>query len=84
MLFARLVAWGMFKGVALLASFVLIVALWVWDASLLTYTADANLQLLKVVTNLLPADSASKVESALCISAPIALSSWWKEAPSPS
>jgi hypothetical protein len=44
-----------------------IVAAWWWDASLLTAAADANLQLIKIVTSKLPFDWGSKVESALRI-----------------
>ena len=65
MLMAGLAARGLFKGAALVGAFVLIVALWLWDASLLTRAADANLGLVKAVTSLLPWDWASKVESAL-------------------
>ena len=58
---------GAFKAAALVGAFVLIVAAWLWDASLLTAAADENLRLIKEVAGLLPADWASKVESALRI-----------------
>ena len=58
---------GAFKAAALAGAFVLIVAAWLWDASLLTAAADENLRLIKEITRLLPADWASKVESALRI-----------------
>ena len=65
MLMANWVARGLFKGAALVGAFILIIALWVWDASLLTTAADENLRLVKMVTRLLPFDWASRVESAL-------------------
>ena len=58
---------GLFKAAALVGAFVLIVAAWLWDASLLTAAADENLRLIKAVTQFLPPDWASKVESALRI-----------------
>jgi hypothetical protein len=58
---------GAFKGAALIGAFAIIVATWWWDASLLTAAADANLQLIKIVTSKLPFDWGSKVESALRI-----------------
>jgi hypothetical protein len=58
---------GAFKGAALVGAFAIIVAAWWWDASLLTAAADANLQLIKIVTSKLPFDWGSKVESALRI-----------------
>ena len=58
---------GAFKAVALLGAFVLIIAVWFWDASLLMTAADENLRLVKAATKLLPLDWASKVESALRI-----------------
>jgi hypothetical protein len=58
---------GLFKAAALVGAFVLIVAAWLWDASLLTAAADENLRLIRAVTKLLPPDWASKVESALRI-----------------
>jgi hypothetical protein len=58
---------GAFKGAALIGAFAIIVAAWWWDASLLTAAADANLQLIKIVTSKLPFDWGSKVESALRI-----------------
>jgi hypothetical protein len=66
-LIARWTGRGAFKATALIAGFVIIVALWLWNASLLTTAADENLRLIKAVTHLLPADWASKVESALRI-----------------
>ena len=61
-------AWrGLFKATALIAAFIIIVALWLWNASLLTTAADENLRVIKAVTHLLPADWASKAESALRI-----------------
>jgi len=56
---------GLFKGAALVGAFVLIIGLWLWDASVLTMAADENLRLVKGVTSLMPLDWASKVESAL-------------------
>ena len=67
MLIATLLGRGVFKAVALLGAFVLIVGVWLWDASLLTMVADENLRLLKAVTSLFPFDWASKIESALRI-----------------
>src|SRR5436190_7011051 len=67
MLIATLLGRGVFKAAALLGAFVLIVGLWLWDASLLTMVADENLRLLKAVTSLFPLDWASKIESALRI-----------------
>jgi len=64
---ARWAGRGLFKAAALLAAFVLIVAAWLWDASLLTAAADENLRLIKAVTQQLPPDWASKTESALRI-----------------
>ena len=64
---ARLAGRGLFKAAALVAAFVLIVAAWLWDASLLTAAADENLRLIKAVTQQLPPDWASKTESALRI-----------------
>jgi hypothetical protein len=58
---------GTFKVAALVGAFVIIVALWFWDASVLTRAADENLRLIREVTRLLPADWASKTESALRI-----------------
>jgi hypothetical protein len=58
---------GAFKAAALTGAFVLIVAAWLWDASLLTAAADENLRLIKEITQLLPPDWASKAESALRI-----------------
>ena len=37
---------GVFKAVALVGAFVLIIGLWLWDASLLTKAADGNLRLI--------------------------------------
>ena len=65
MLMATWAARGLFKGAALVGAFVLIIALWLWDASVLTTAADENLRLVKLVAGLLPLDWASKVESAL-------------------
>ena len=58
---------GAFKGAALVGAFAIMVAAWWWDASLLTVAADANLQLIKIITSKLPFDWGSKVESALRI-----------------
>ena len=58
---------GIFKAAALAGAFVLIIGLWLWDASLLTTAADENLRLIKEITSLLPPDWASKSESALRI-----------------
>jgi len=62
---ARWVGRGSFKAAALLGAFVIIVAAWLWDASLLTTAADGNLRLVKAVTHLLPPDWGNKLESAL-------------------
>ena len=64
-LIARLAGRGVFKAIALIAAFIIIVALWLWNASVLTAAADENLRAIKAVTHLLPADWASKAESAL-------------------
>lgn len=66
-LIAGWVGRGTFKAAALVGAFVLIVAAWLWDASLLTTAADENLRVIKAITGLLPADWASKTESALRI-----------------
>ena len=58
---------GVFKALALAGAFVLIIGLWLWDASLLTKAADGNLRLIREITHLLPPDWASKSESALRI-----------------
>ena len=58
---------GAFKGAALVGGFAVIAAAWWLDASLLTAAADENLQLIKIVTGLLPFDWGSKAESALRI-----------------
>ena len=58
---------GAFKALALGGAFVLIIGLWLWDASLLTKAADGNLRLIREITRLLPPDWASKSESALRI-----------------
>jgi hypothetical protein len=67
MLIATLIGRGVFKAVALIGAFVLMIAVWFWDAALLTMAADENLRLVKAVTSLLPFDWPSKVESALRI-----------------
>jgi hypothetical protein len=67
MFIGALIGRGVFKAVALIGAFVLIVAVWLWDASLLTMAADENLRFIKEVTGLLPFDWSSKVESALRI-----------------
>src|ERR1700730_13700992 len=64
---ATLVARLLFKGAALIGALVLIVAIWFWDASLLTKAADENLRLVRAATRLLPGDWANKVESVLRI-----------------
>ena len=58
---------GVFKALALFGAFILIIGLWLWDASLLTKAADGNLRLIREITRLLPLDWASKSESALRI-----------------
>jgi hypothetical protein len=58
---------GIFKAAALLGAFALIVAAWLWDASLLTVAADGNLRLIRAAARTLPPDWASKTESALRI-----------------
>jgi hypothetical protein len=72
LLILTLVRRGTFKAAALIGAFLLIVATWLWDASLLTMAADENLRLIKAVTRLLPLDWSSKVESALRIFGAIA------------
>ena len=67
LLIGRAAGRGAFKAAALVGAFAIIVAAWWWDASLLTAAADANLQLIKIVTSKLPFDWGSKVESALRI-----------------
>ncbi|HEY4471931.1 MAG TPA: hypothetical protein VGN21_12220 [Stellaceae bacterium] len=67
MLLGTLIGRGVFKVFALICAFVLVIAIWFWDASLLTIAADENLRLIKTVTGLLPLDWASKIESALRI-----------------
>jgi hypothetical protein len=64
---ARWAGRGAFKATALVFGFIIIVAFWVWDASLLTVAADENLRIIKTLTHLLPADWANKAESALRI-----------------
>jgi hypothetical protein len=66
-LIGRAAGRGAFKAVALVGAFAIIVATWWWDASLLTAAADANLQLIEIVTGKLPFDWGSKLESALRI-----------------
>ena len=66
-LIAKWAGRGLFKATALIAAFIIIVALWLWNASLLTTAADENLRVIKAVTHLLPANWASQVESALRI-----------------
>jgi hypothetical protein len=64
---ARWIGRGTFKAAALIGALFLIVALWLWDASILTRAADQNLQLIKAATRVLPPDWAGKTESALRI-----------------
>ena len=64
---ARWAGRGAFKATAFVLAFVIIVALWLWNASLLTTAADQNLRIIKTLTQLLPPDWASKAESALRI-----------------
>ena len=63
----RLTGRLLFKGAALVGAFVLIVGMWLWDASLLTRAADENLRLIRAISQFLPEDWASKVESGLRI-----------------
>jgi hypothetical protein len=67
MLIVRTAGRGAFKAVALVGAFVMILAIWWWDASLLTAAADKNLEAIKTVTGALPPDWGSKTESALRI-----------------
>jgi hypothetical protein len=67
MLLGVLIGRGVFKALALICAFVLIIATWFWDASLLTIAADENLRLIKTVSGALPLDWGSKIESALRI-----------------
>jgi hypothetical protein len=66
-LLARWAGRGAFKATALVFAFVIIVALWLWNASLLTTAADENLCIIKTLTHLLPSDWANRAESALRI-----------------
>jgi hypothetical protein len=52
MLLAALIGRGIFKGAALVGALVLIIALWFWDASLLTMPADESLYAVKSMTHL--------------------------------
>src|SRR5690242_11811269 len=67
MLVGRAAGRGAFKAAALVGAFAIIVAAWWWDAAVLTAAADANLQIIKIVTGKLPFGWGSKVESALRI-----------------
>jgi hypothetical protein len=67
MLAGRAAGRSAFKGAALVGAFAIIIAVWWWDASLLTAAADENLRLIKIVTGALPFDWGSKAESALRI-----------------
>jgi hypothetical protein len=67
MLIGRAAGRGAFKAAALVGAFAIIVAAWWWDAAVLTAAADANLQVIKIVTSKLPFDWGKKVESALRI-----------------
>src|ERR1700741_3266858 len=67
MLVGRAAGRGTFKCAALVGAFVIIIAAWWCDASLLTAAADENLRLIKIVTGALPFDWGSKAESALRI-----------------
>jgi hypothetical protein len=67
MLVGRGVGRGAFKGAALVGAFAIIVAIWWWNAFLLTAAADQNLQLIKIFTSALPFEWGSKIESALRI-----------------
>jgi len=64
---ARLSGRLLFKAAALVGAFVLIVVVWLVDASVLTAAGDENLRLLRAATRILPADWASRTESALRI-----------------
>jgi hypothetical protein len=55
-LLARWAGRGAFKATALVFAFVIIVTLWLWNASLLTTAADENLRIVKTLTHLLPSD----------------------------
>jgi len=57
---ARWAGRGAFKATALVLAFVIIVALWLWNASLLTTAADQNLRIIKTLTQLLPPDWAAE------------------------
>jgi hypothetical protein len=67
MLVGRGIGRGAFKGAALVGAFAIIVAIWWWNAFLLTAAAYQNLQLIKILTGALPFDWGRKVESALRI-----------------
>ena len=72
MLVGRGVGRGAFKGAALIGAFAIIVAIWWWNAFLLTAAADQNLQLIKIITGALPFDWGRKVEMRCAFSVPIA------------
>ena len=63
---------GLFKGTALVAAFALIVAVWFWNAAVLTETADYNLWIIKRVTETLPGDWSSRSRAHCAFSAPTA------------
>jgi hypothetical protein len=83
-LLARWAGRGAFKATALVFAFVIIVALWLWNASLLTTAADENLRIIKTLTHLLPSDWASKAESAFRIFGADRACCWWRASRSPS
>ena len=82
-LIGRAAGHGAFKGAALVGAFAILVAARWWDASLLSAAADANFQLIKIVSGKLPFDWGSKVEARWGSLAPIAPSCSSKASPSP-
>jgi hypothetical protein len=71
MLIATILGRGVFKAVALLGAFVLIIAVWFWDAALLTTAADQNLRLVKVVTGFCRSTGRAKAKARCESSGPI-------------
>ena len=63
---------GLFKGAALVAAFALIVAVWFWDAALLTETADGNLWMIKGGPECCPASGRAGSRARCACSAPTA------------
>src|SRR5437763_12217358 len=83
MLIGRAAGRGAFKAAALVGAFAIIVAAWWWDAAVLTAAADANLQVIKIVTSKLPFDWGKRSKARYAFLAPIAPSCSSKVSPSP-